>query len=152
MKSLIIDRPDLQSQSQRLIFGGLTLIFWLFYFYLWLPLLTLAAWMLGLITITTSLISVDGYIHLRNTLFTYLVVIIVINSIYLLWARMNFQKFKNVERRQARPQVDLDKIAEDVNFPANLRYLQNTKSVLVAHDKDGRIISAVPYNKLHLKI
>ena len=42
--SLIIDRPDLQSWSQRAISGALTTFFWLLWFALWMPLLTLTGW------------------------------------------------------------------------------------------------------------
>jgi len=41
MKSPIIERSDLQSPRQRTLYGALTLAFWAFWFYLWLPVLAL---------------------------------------------------------------------------------------------------------------
>lgn len=39
MNACIIERPDQQSTAQKIIYGILTLGWWLFWFYLWLPLI-----------------------------------------------------------------------------------------------------------------
>lgn len=44
-RHLIIDRPDLQSWRQRAVFGSLTVMFWMLWLLLWLPLITLLGWL-----------------------------------------------------------------------------------------------------------
>ena len=43
----VIDTSDRLSTSHRVFWGGVTGVFWLLYIYLWLPLITLAMWLLG---------------------------------------------------------------------------------------------------------
>lgn len=46
--SLIIRRPNLQTRFQRTLFGFITLVLWLLWIYLWLPLITAILWILGI--------------------------------------------------------------------------------------------------------
>src|ERR1017187_7341901 len=48
MKDFIIDRPSLQTARQRLIYGSVTLGFWVLWIYLWLPIVGLIGWALGI--------------------------------------------------------------------------------------------------------
>lgn len=45
---LIIFRPERQSNQQHALFGGLTVIIWVLWIYLWLPLITGILWVVGL--------------------------------------------------------------------------------------------------------
>ena len=44
MINLIIDKPALQALPDRLVWAAVTAVFWLIWFYLWLPWITLVAW------------------------------------------------------------------------------------------------------------
>jgi hypothetical protein len=59
--NLIIDRPDLKSRP--LIFGEqlLTLIFWGFWFYLWLPFISVLAWAFGFHIFYSHMIALGGF-------------------------------------------------------------------------------------------
>lgn len=148
MNHLIIDRPDLQTPIQRFISRSLTLILWLIYFYLWLPLLTLLAWWVGLTGIARELSAIESSRNLQLVLFTYLLVVLAIGFVYLLWAILNYRKFRNHEKRKTRSSVPLNDIAEYHRVsPTDLSNWQNIKSLIVDHDEHGSIISAEPHNK-----
>ena len=46
-RSGLIDNSDTLSRSHHVFWGGVTGVFWLLYLYLWLPLITLMMWLLG---------------------------------------------------------------------------------------------------------
>ncbi|MDH5507807.1 MAG: poly-beta-1,6-N-acetyl-D-glucosamine biosynthesis protein PgaD [Anaerolineae bacterium] len=144
MKSLIIDRPELQSPMQRYGFGGVTLLFWLIYVYLWLPMLTLVAWVLGFTRIFDEMVIEGGYAALARVLLIYLLVILVIGSIYLGWARINYVRFRGVERRKTQERVSDQELADHFSVSLDtLNHWQQAKSLFITHDEDGNVVAAI---------
>ena len=47
-EAIVIQRPERQSAAQKAMFALVTVIAWLFWAFLWLPLITLGAWAFGL--------------------------------------------------------------------------------------------------------
>src|SRR5690606_358984 len=60
-RPLIIERPDLQSRSQRLISTTLTTLFWALWIYLWLPAVALLGWWLGVSRFYEEMVRLEGY-------------------------------------------------------------------------------------------
>ena len=51
----IIIHPERQPHGARTLFGAITALFWALYAYLWLPLITVLAWLVGIRTATLRL-------------------------------------------------------------------------------------------------
>src|SRR5271168_4628907 len=99
MKELIIDRPDLQTARQRVLFGSMTVFFWAIWIYLWLPILALIGWSLGLTIAYEQMVVLNGYAGLLHLLKFYLAVILCLGATLLFWAYYNFVRFRGVNRR-----------------------------------------------------
>ena len=115
-RPLIIERPDLQSRSQRLISTTLTAFFWALWLYLWLPVVALVGW--------------------------YAVCIVALAGSLIVWALYNIFRFRGRERRKARPLVRVGQVAEHVGVePDTLLAWQRARILHVMHDEAGRIES-----------
>ena len=80
MKSPIIERSDLQSPRQRTLSGALTLAFWAFWFYLWLPVLALLAWALGVQQAFKYMVVLGGYHEVIRLLGLYSLIILLLGG------------------------------------------------------------------------
>lgn len=141
-KRVIIERPDLQSPLQRATSGGLTFIFWIFWIYLWLPLISLVAWWLGIKFFRENLLDNQGYKILFEHVGFYAAVIGAIAVFLIGWGRYNLARFRDKERRKAVPVVDHLTHARDFKIdPQQLTVWQVTKHLTIHHDEDGHITS-----------
>ena len=100
MKHLIIDRPTLQTSRQRMLFGSMTVLFWALWIYLWLPILALIGWYLGVKIAYTEMVVKNGFSGLVHLLGWYIAVIAIMGATLLIWAYYNFARFRQVSRRK----------------------------------------------------
>ena len=137
---LIIDRPELQSNAQRYGWGSITFIFWLFYIYLWLPLITLAAWWIGAKLFNLHMIQLSGYTGLLDKLGLYAAIIIIIGALLIGWAKIEHLRFKDKPRRKDSFAVTDREVAKKYNLQeSQLAQLRLEKSVIVHFSDMGTI-------------
>ena len=103
MNPHIIQRPDLQTLRQRFGNSFLTFLFWLIWFYLWIPLLSLVAWAFGVDLFHDEMIVREGLQALIELLGLYFLVIFLISATLGTWALVNLCRFRVNERRGPRP-------------------------------------------------
>jgi len=140
LKSPIIERADLQSPQQRIIYGALTAAFWAFWVYLWVPLLALLAWSLGVQQAYKYMVVLGGYHDVIRLLAIYSMVIGLLGGALLLWATYNIIRFRGVEQRLARPPITAAEIARDFGMEAAaVERWQGAQRLRVTHDQAGRI-------------
>ena len=60
IQSRLINNSDKLPRAHRVFWGGVTGVFWLLYLYLWLPLITLAMWLLGVNNTLVELYIPEG--------------------------------------------------------------------------------------------
>lgn len=110
LKSRLIDNSDRLPRSHRVFWGGVTGVFWLLYLYLWLPLITLAMWLLGVNNTLVELYipegRIDPYLVVALPLIA-LVCAVVLST----WAEYNRQRFKGTDRRKSVESVDIETLA-----------------------------------------
>ena len=115
----VIDNSDRLSTSHRVFWGGVTGVFWLLYIYLWLPLITLAMWLLGFNNAIVELYlpagRVDAYLLITLPLIA-LVCAVVLST----WAEYNRQRFQGVDRRRGSERVDIETIARSMGAGAEV--------------------------------
>jgi biofilm PGA synthesis protein PgaD len=146
LTSPLIVRSDLQSPRQRTLYGALTLVFWAFWLYLWLPVLALLAWALGLQQAYKYMVVLDGYQEVIRLLGIYSLIILALGGGLVVWASYNIFRFRGIERRNAMPQVSPAQIGQAFGQdPDAVAGWQGAKRLYVRHDELGRIAGvAIP--------
>ena len=140
LKSPIIERPELQSPPQRTLYGVLTLAFWAFWIYLWLPLLALLAWLLGLQQAYKYMIVLGGYHEILRAAELYAGVILLLGGGLLVWAGYNIYRFRGIENRTAAPALTLMDLGRHFDqAPALVASWHTWRRLEVTHDAKGRI-------------
>jgi biofilm PGA synthesis protein PgaD len=144
-RPLIIERPDLQTRRQRLVYGALTLLFWLLYIYLWLPLITLAGWSFGIWRGYDVLVAQAGYSDLVALLRWYASMIAAFAGTLIVWAMYNLMAFGGRERRAPPPPLAAGEQASYWGVPAGaLEAWRRERVLVVRHDPHGRIVVVEP--------
>jgi poly-beta-1,6-N-acetyl-D-glucosamine biosynthesis protein PgaD len=105
---LIIEHPEWQAPKQRILLGFITLIFWMAWFYLWLPFVSVLAWIFGIKTFQYHMLELAGLTALIELLGWYALVIFVLGGSLIAWATYNIQRFNQVARRSPRPEVSIE--------------------------------------------
>ena len=142
LKKPLIERGDLpQSPRQKLLYGALTLGFWALWLYLWLPLLALLAWTLGLQLAYKYMIVLGGLDEVIRLLSLYGLIIGLLGGSLIAWAFYNIYRFTGVERRVTNPPITALEIARDFGMdPLSVRAWQVARSLRATHDPEGRIV------------
>jgi len=136
----LIERPEMQTAGQRTLYGALTLAFWAFWIYLWVPLLALLAWVLGVQQAFKYMVILGGYHHAANLLGIYALVILALGGTLVTWATYNILRFRGVERRLAPLPVSAAELMRHFGADgAALARWQSTQRLFVTHTQEGQI-------------
>lgn len=141
LNSPIVERSVApQSRRQKLAYGAVTVAFWAFWVYLWVPLLALLAWSLGVQQAYKYMIEFGGHIDLVRLVAFYLLVIVLLGGTLLLWAGYNIVRFGGAERRTPVAPVTTDQVARMYNLDAaEIERWQGLRRIVVNHDEQGAI-------------
>lgn len=142
LKPPLIVRPDLQSPQQRGLYGVLTLAFWVFWFYLWLPVLALLAWALGVQQAYKYMVVLGGYVEVIRVVGIYTLIIFGLGGGLLLWANYNILRYGEVERRKAVVPITPEQISHyfGQDLESVLRW-RTEQRLRVSHDLGGRVVN-----------
>lgn len=138
MNAWVIEKPELQTITQQIIYMILTALLWLFWIYLWLPLFGPWEETLGL----TELIDTHMYTREQYGLLLELFVIcgiasVVIATIMFAWAYYNFIPATENKRRRPSP-ITKVQIADHFKVDAYaIREWHKARRVHVYHDEAG---------------
>lgn len=137
---LIIERPDLQGWPLVLGSRLITAAMWVLYVYLWLPLLTLLAWAIGIDAAYGQMVTLGGYQIAADLWLFFAAVILVMGGLLLGWARINFYRFRGPDRRQLPGRTDSAKMAVDFGLaPDRLSALQTSRRAWLDHHPDSSL-------------
>jgi len=104
MNPPLINRPDRVSRLRHTVLGFITAVLWAFYAYLWVQLLTLVAWLLGIHTVYQRLYleqnAVDPFILASLPIIALICALLLIG-----WAEYNRVRFANADERRRRGDV-----------------------------------------------
>ena len=112
---ICIDAPELMTRREQLRDKIMTGIMWALYAYLWLPLISLLAWILGFEFTYDVMVRAGGAAHLRTVLFWYGIAITSIFVVFGVWSVSNRRRFAGHNRRG-----NLDRVADE-SFMAYFR-------------------------------
>ena len=139
---LIIETPHLQNLQQRYGFATLTLLFWALWLYLWLPLMSLLAWFLGINIFYTHMLELGGYAGFLELLGWYAITVLLIGIIFGVWMMVNIFRFRGKEKRH--PVADVEDYEVADYFGVDSEFLSDfaDKRSLVVHlSAEGEITS-----------
>ena len=139
-QTLVIDRPELQSPFQRVMFTSLTATFWFIWIYIWLPLFNLLAWVLGIKIFYDEMIIRDGLHSLLLLSGVYALVILALGGSLIAWGVYNWIRFAGIERRQHIPIVTITDTAHHFRVSVNaLIQWQDARRMIVYVDDSGLV-------------
>lgn len=97
-EAIVIQRPDRQTVAQKAMFAAVTVIAWLFWAFLWLPLITLGAWAFGLRSAW-----VQFYVSHRlgdgGDIDVVFIVAVVCAVVFMTWSGYNRARFTGKQKR-----------------------------------------------------
>lgn len=133
-----IYRPDLQGRLRRGLDNTLTVLGWLVWLYLFIPLITLIGWIFGYHRLDQFVLSsprASAY-----TLVIYMIVIALAGATLVLWALYNLVRFRGKERRSHPHNITEDALAAEFHVETSqLWRLQRSRIAQIHCDDDGNI-------------
>lgn len=134
-----IDTPELLTRRQRALGTMLTGIMWVAYAYLWLPLISLLAWGLGIEFAYDAMVHAGGASALRAALFWYGIALVDIALGVALWSLVNKWRFAGRNRRTTHPAVVDATMADYFGVSlSELARLRDASRVEIEIDAHGR--------------
>ena len=134
----IIHSPQKKaSRTTHTFYNTITFMAWLAYAYLWLPIVTLVAWVLG---VKAAYVEIYVRDHaLDPTLLVTLPLLLLLCSALLIgWAELNRYRFQDKDRRGALEPATAADIAQCLRATPELAAsLANAKSVVLTLDDSG---------------
>ena len=140
-RALIIESPQWQDVRQRMLYGSLTVSFWLLWSYLWLPLVGVLGWLFGIGVAHYHMIVLEGYRGLSALLPLYLLIIASLGGSLIAWAQYNFIRFRGTQRRMRSKDVRVEMLA--VHFAVDATALSQwlkVRRLVLHHDQHGNLI------------
>ena len=124
----------------------LTLLMWGIYAYLWVPVITLGAWLVGFERFYTVMISYGGFEVVLDLLDWYAFIIMTITACIMSWAGINYGRFHNRERRCAVPVTKTREISEFFGIAeTEVERIRSAKRLLIELDGLGCITNITHY-------
>lgn len=141
---LIIDQPDLKSRPLILGEGVLTIFFWGFWFYLWLPLVSLLAWWLGYQIFYRQMVELGGFSGFIEQLNIFGSGVALVSGAMAIWSFYNLKRYGSYNRRNRFLETDMDALAETFSIPVQkLPQIQQAKRIVFTFTEDDSIEEVV---------
>jgi biofilm PGA synthesis protein PgaD len=139
----IINHPERQKPFQRAFFTFITMVAWTIWVSLWLPLITLIAWLLGLQDVYVKL-GLDHPFRAANDLGLVLQVAVVAALSLGSWAFYNRMRFAGKQKRRANRFVDITEMAPalDASLRTAERLRASRRSVVHVNNMGGLFLGS----------
>ncbi|MGY3231415.1 biofilm PGA synthesis protein PgaD [Luteibacter sp. HA06] len=108
--AIMIQRPERQSSVQKAMFGVATVVAWLFWAFLWLPLITLGAWAFGLRNAWLQLHVLEPA-RQGGDINVILLAAILCAVIFSAWSGYNHARFSGKQKRRGNNPVGVEATA-----------------------------------------
>ena len=125
----------------------LTLLMWGMYIYLWIPLITLGAWLVGFERFYEIMITYGGLDVVLGLLNWYALIIVAIAACIISWSGISYRRFHNRNRRYAAPMTKTQDIREFFNIPeSEVDRIRLSRRLLIDLDELGCISEIAHYD------
>lgn len=133
---LIIERPELQSPARRTLYSVVTALAWSLWLYLWLPLVSLLAWLAGIrLMVLEVFLPVGGQDWMELIRLLGFVVLAVLAIV--VWSQYNLRRYGQRNRRKRIPNVEAETLASYYEIsPAQLEKLRSKRLLTLDYSSD----------------
>lgn len=138
-----IDAPHLLTRKHRARDTVLTALMWALYVYLWLPALSLVAWLLGIEFAYDVMVRAGGAQSLARELSWYGLTLLIIFFLITGWSASQHMRFAGKNRRAATDRVS-DAVLRQTSglTEEGFARLRNRRCLIVSFDDSGNLHSA----------
>ncbi len=137
---LVIEAPNLQNLKQKYSFSFITFLFWLLWFYLWNPLISLLAWFFGWRVFYDNMILLGGWPGLMEKLNAYAITLLGMAIVFFGWAFYNNARFYNRKRRGKIWKVNTMNLSEEFSIThEEVLTCKSAKRIVINFDPGGQI-------------
>jgi len=134
---LILNMPHLVSPLTKIISGLVTILFWSFFSYLWIPMMILVAGLLGYHS-NRELSYVQQMGNFKHLTFSYMMIVLALGGSLLMWALQEYLRFRNLNRRRRPVPVELSDLAHYTSMKErDLAEWQSSRRMVAYHDENG---------------
>lgn len=134
-----IDAPELLTARQRTRDTLFTALMWGVYLYLWVPLVSLFAWLLGFEFAYDVMVRSGGAGDLGDVIVFYAIVVVIIFLTVTAWSLGNRLRYGKLHRRHEHSPVALASMARYFELEdAAVEQLRQMRSASIEFDADGR--------------
>lgn len=138
-EAILIKRSYRQRPGRRALYGLLTFFAWLVWVSLWLPLITLLAWLFGLHTSYIELF-VRNHASGWHELLQVGLLSLLCTGIVVGWSTYNWWRFRGLDRRRGRHVVAMAAMAEALGVKHGTAIeLRSARRIALSFDADGQI-------------
>ncbi|MFC3653940.1 poly-beta-1,6-N-acetyl-D-glucosamine biosynthesis protein PgaD [Dyella humi] len=135
----IINRPHRQAPLQRTLFAVITMVAWTLWISLWLPVLTLIAWLLGMEDAYRQL-GLMHPLHAANDLSIVVTVAVVCTLSMGSWSQYNRIRFAGKQRRRGNRHLDITEMAPALaSSVETARRLRSGRRSVIHFAHDGQM-------------
>ncbi len=144
-RELILDVPSMQTLWQKYSSALLTFIFWVLWFFLWMPVITALAWYFGFEIMYFEMFEMSGYQAVIRSFLNFLLVVFLLGGALASWAGYNYIRFKGKDKRSTPMQVSTQQQADYLNTNEHLlSEFQHQQRLSVSFDDHGAISKIAP--------
>ena len=139
-RNLHINAPELLSRRRRMGDAFVTGLMWIIYSYLWAPLVSLIAWLLGFEFAYDVMVRSGGAQALKSILVWYAATLVGIIVVVTGWSLVNRLRFSDRDRRHAGEEVCDAELASRFGIEIeSLQDLRESDVVRLSLDDEGNI-------------
>ncbi len=137
---VIINARNVVSRRIRNRDRLLTTLMWMLYAYLWLPLVSLGAWHLGVQFAYDLVLRAGGPESLVSLLLSFLLILLITALVVIIWSWIQRARFAEHERRISSPPLQpADERTYWELSDAAFAQIRNGKRIVVSLDETGRM-------------
>lgn len=144
-QQIFIHAPGLRQPHRRAGDQVLTFIMWVIYAYLWLPLISLIAWFIGIDLFYQEMVINGGFDAFVELSGWYLAIIVLILLAVISWSASNYFRFHDRQRRKPRPAVTDSELQSWFGVGAEQHAkMRDAANMVLSFDENGRIEECQP--------
>lgn len=134
----IKDKPQLKTILRKITELSFTTIMWIFYSYLFLPVLNIILWLLGIRYFYVEVIEGVGYMEILDLFNKMGWTILIVFGTLRIWGYYNYRRFGKRDRRKAIPNNNIEQIYRHFQIPKEIILdLQLKKEVIWSSEQNS---------------
>jgi len=127
----IVNNTKLKSFLRNVSEWSFTTLVWALWLYLFLPLLNIILWLLGIHFFYVEVLEKAGYLQLLNLFYKMGWSILVVFAVLRLWGYYNYRRFGKKDRRKFVSATTVEQLSGHFNLPpGQIIELQSKKEVI----------------------